>query len=468
MMKTQGKTQVARRDVLRGMAALGVAAPLGAALASCSSGGSGGTGASATQSADLDSSTNPFGLKAGTSIEAYVYQGGYGTQYVNRAVKDVQKHFKGIKAKVVPTTNIAQALQPRFVAGNPPDLVDNAGANQIPFASVLDQLEELDFMLDVKNYQGEKISDIIYPGVKEAGMYGGKFVAMNYVLTIYALWYSASLFDKEGWQPPKTWDDALDLGAKAKAKGKYLFVFGKESASYYQTLALNSAIKEGGKDLIDRLSNADPDVWSDSHLQDVFKVLEEMVKRGYFVPGGAGTQFTKAQAKWSNDELAIMYPSGSWIQNEMKDATKAGFEMTGAPEPTMTSSPKMTYAAVRSSAGEAFTIPTHAKNAAGGKEVLRAMLSRDTAEHFSKTTLAPTVVKGSVPSDAFGSSALKSVIAMIEGAGTNVFNYTFDQKYGLGSQELVAWDGFLSGQLDAKGLTKQLQDLLNKAAKSVK
>ena len=55
----------------------------------------------------------------------------------------------------------------------------------------------------------------------------------------------------------------------------------------------------------------------------------EIVKAGYFEPGGAGTQFTAAQAQWSNDQEALLYPSGSWIENEMKKTTKADFKMTG-------------------------------------------------------------------------------------------------------------------------------------------
>ena len=94
------------------------------------------------------------------------------------------------------------------------------------------------------------------------GTFGGKFAAINYALTVYALWYSASLFEENGWTPPKTWDEALELGAKAKAKGKYLFVWGKEAATYYQTLAIASAIKEGGDEVRLALENLKPDCWS--------------------------------------------------------------------------------------------------------------------------------------------------------------------------------------------------------------
>jgi len=460
-MKQHETSAIGRRNFLRGALAMSVAVPLGVTLASCSS-GSGSDGAGTV----TKSAKNPFGLKNDTSIEVYMFNGGYGYDWATYAANEVKKRFSGIKTTVTPTTDIGKALQPRFVAGNPPDLVCNAGGDQIPFVSILNELEKLDGLFDVKNYEGKKIGDAIYPGVKEAGSYNDTFVAFNYVLTIYGMWYSASLFEREGWQPPKTWDETLALGAAAKKKGKYLFTFGKEAASYYQTLAINSAIKEGGRGLIDKLNNADPNAWSDPALQGVFQALEKAVKDGYFIPGGSGTQFTAAQAKWSNDEQAILYPSGSWIQNEMKKATKDGFKMTAAPEPTLTSSPQLTYQAVRSSAGEPFTVPLKGKNPAGAKEVLRALLSKDAAANFSKTRLAPTVVKGSVPDGGYGSTALQSVTAMIDAAGDNVFDLNFDSKYGLGSDQLVAWNGFLSGQINAKALTSQLQKLLDKAAKS--
>jgi N-acetylglucosamine transport system substrate-binding protein len=287
---------------------------------------------------------------------------------------------------------------------------------------------------------------------------------MNYVMTVYGIWYSASLFKKNGWTAPATWDDALALGAKAKSQGKYLFVWGKEAATYYQTMAVNSAIKEGGDEVRLALENLKPKCWSLPQIQSVFTALGEIVKKGYFIPGGAGTQFTAAQAKWSNDEQAILYPSGGWIENEMKDATKSGFQMTGAPEPTVTASPTMPYASLRAAAGEPYIVPSQANNVAGGKEILRAMLSKAAATNFSKTRLAPTIVKGLVPPDGFGSTALVSQTKMLDAAGSNTFNYQFVDYYGMNTDQLVVWNSFLSGQTDVAGLTKGLQTITDKIA----
>ena len=276
-----------------------------------------------------------------------------------------------------PSTQIAQQLQPRFVGGNPPDLIDNSGENAIGFNAIEQQLETLDDVFEANNYEGTKIADTLYPNVKLPGTFDGKFIAMNYVMTVYGIWYSATLFQQNGWTPPKTWDEALALGAKAKAKGKYLWVWGKEAATYYQTMAVNSAIKEGGDEVRLALENLQPKCWSLPQLQGVFNALGEMVQKGYFVPGGAGTQFTAAQAKWSNDEQAILYPSGGWIENEMKDATKSNFQMTGAPEPTAHLQPDAAVwrGSVPLRASRSSCRP-RAKNVAGGKEILRAMLSK--------------------------------------------------------------------------------------------
>ncbi|MGN6521695.1 MAG: N-acetylglucosamine/diacetylchitobiose ABC transporter substrate-binding protein [Actinomycetes bacterium] len=452
--------QVDRRTILRLAFAGGVALPA-VTLAGCATGG-GGSSSSSSSAGGAKSDKNPFGMADKSTVEAVIFNGGYGFDYVTFAADLEQKNQAGSKVTVKPSTQIAQELQPRFVGGNPPDLIDNSGANAIGLNTIADQLEDLKDVFEAKNLEGTTIKDTLYPGVEAPGTLNGKLVAINYVQTVYALWYSAALFEENGWTPPKTWDEAIALGAKAKAKGKYLMLWGKEAATYYQTLAIASAIKEGGDDVRLSLENLKPDAWKQPAVQGVFKALETIVKSGYMKPGGGGTQFTAAQAQWSNDQAALLYPSGSWIENEMKKQTKDGFKMTGIPELTLTSGSKMPYEALNAAPGEPFIVPSQGKNVAGGKELLRAMLSKDAATNFAKTKLAPTIVKGTVPASGFGSTALQSQIKMLDAAGDKVFNIRFVDLYGTNPDMLVPWNSFLSGQLDAKGLTKALQQITDK------
>jgi len=462
-MNPPGK-QVDRRSILRLAMAGGVAIPA-LALAGCATGGGSDDKSSSSPAAGGEKSDkNPFGMTEKSTVEAVIFNGGYGFDYVTFAGDVAQKNHAGSTFSVKPSTQIAQELQPRFVGGNPPDLIDNSGANAIGLNTIAEQLEDLKDVFAAKNLEGTTISDTLYPGVEAPGTINGKLVAINYVQTVYAIWYSASLFEENGWAPPKTWDEAIALGAKAKEKGKFLMLWGKEAATYYQTLAIASAIKEGGDEVRLALENLEPKCWSKPAVQGVFKALETIVQKGYMKPGGGGTQFTAAQAQWSNDEAALLYPSGSWIENEMKKQTKEGFKMMGAPEMTLTSGSKMPYEALHSAAGEPYIVPSKAKNVAGGKELLRTMLSKEAATNFAKTKLSPTIVKDTVPEDGFGSTALQSQGKMLKDAGDNVFTWNFVDIYGTNQDMLVPWNAFLSGQIDAAKLTDQLQKITDKVA----
>jgi N-acetylglucosamine transport system substrate-binding protein len=457
---TTEKKAFDRRSFMKGALATAAVMPLSSVLAACA--GNDSDSDNNTKGGGKVSKSNPFGMADKSSVDAVIFDGGYGTDYVAFAASLMQKNHAGSSVKVSPTTKIAQELQPRFVGGNPPDLIDNSGENAIGFSTILDQIEDLKDVLDANNLEGTPIRDTLFGGVEEPGTYNGKLAALNYVLTVYAVWYSASLFEENGWTPPKTWDEAMDLGAQAKAKDKYLFLWGKEAATYYQTLAIGSAIKEGGDEVRLALENLEEDCWSHPAVQGVLTAMGEIVKAGYVKPGGAGTQFTAAQAQWSNNQDALLYPSGSWIENEMKDQTKPDFKMTGIPEMTVSTDSAMPYEALHSASGEPFVVPSQGKNVAGGKELLRTMLSKEAATNFAKTRLAPTIVKGTVPADGFGSTALVSQNDMLSAAGSDVFTWKFVDLYGTNADQLVVWNSFLAGKTDVAGLTSGLQEISDK------
>ena len=453
-----------RRDFLRGSLAAAALAATGT-LGACATSGTGTSTASSPAAGGAVSETNPFGVKSPSTVDAVIFNGGYGIDYAEFAGKQVGAKQSGVTVKVTPVTKVAQTLQPRFVAGDPPDVIDNSGAGEIGMNTIRDQLAELNDVIEAKNYEGTVIKDTLYPGVTEPGTYDGKFIALNYALTVYAIWYSASLFEENGWTVPKTYEEMLSLGEEAKGKKKYLLGWGKEAATYYQTMAIASAIKEGGDDVRLALENLKPDCWSLPPVQDVFNALKKIIDAGYVKPGGAGTVFTASQAQWSNDEAFLIQPSGGWIENEMKKQTKSGFKMTGAPEPVVSSNSKMPYEALHSTAGEPYIVPSQGKNLAGGKEFMRAMLSQEAAVNFAKTKLASTIVKGTVPADGFGSTALQSQIQLLEAAGSNIFSWNFVELYGMNTDQLVVWNSFLSGDSDVAKLTKGLQDITDKVAK---
>ncbi|MDO5736440.1 MAG: extracellular solute-binding protein, partial [Propionibacteriaceae bacterium] len=280
-----------RRGFLKGALAAGALIP----LAACAGGDkttdpaatTPGTDPATTTQADPD---NPFGLAIPSEVDAAIFNGGYGVAYAEFAAAMVGKLHDGVTVNVTKIQDATKELQPRFAGGDPPDVIDNAGAGKIGLSAIISQLEDLNDVVDSNNYEGEVIRDTLFAGVLEPGTIDDKLAVINYVLTVYGVWYSASLFKENGWEPPKTWDDAIALGAKAKEKGKYLFLWGVEAADYYMEMCITSAIKEGGDEVRLALDNLEEGCWSKPALQDVFGKLEEIVKAGYIKPGGGGTQ----------------------------------------------------------------------------------------------------------------------------------------------------------------------------------
>ncbi len=460
-METNETSIMSRRTLLRGAAATALLLPFGMSLASCAAPGGGGGAAGPKGEVTAD---NPFGVAANTKVDAVIFNGGYGVDYVENAAKLMEKSkgLDGVTVKVSPSTKIATELQPRFVGGNPPDLIDNSGANSIGWNTIIDQLEDLTEVLDAENLEGEKIRDTLFGGVEAPGTFDGKFVALNYVMTVYGIWYSSSLFEENGWSVPTSWQDLKDLGAKAKEQGKYLFLWGKEAATYYQTMVVDSAVIQAGDDVRLPLENLEEGCWSHPVIQDILTVFYELIQAGYVKPGGSGTQFTEAQAQWSSKQEALLYPSGSWIENEMKSQTADGFAMMGIAELPLDGNQSTPAGTMRAEAGEPFVVPSKAKNPAGGKELLRTMLSKESATAFAKEKLAPTIVKDTVPEDGFGSTALQSQGKLLAAAGDNVFTIKSFNLYGMNSDQLPIWNSFLDGKMDVATITKQLQDLTDK------
>ena len=92
--------QFDRRTLLRGALATAAIVPLGGTLAAC--GGSSPSAGGGGGSSGPKSASNPFGLAKSSSVDAVIFNGGYGYDYVKFAAEQVkkQKNFSGVTIKV--------------------------------------------------------------------------------------------------------------------------------------------------------------------------------------------------------------------------------------------------------------------------------------------------------------------------------------------------------------------------------
>src|SRR6266545_3000104 len=366
-----------RRTLLRQASVAGLAVPAAGLLASCATSGGGDSDAKRGEK----TAKNPLGVPETAQLEVVIFNGGFS----DKSAKDIheplyKKAFPKAKIKHVATEEIAKTLQSRFVSGSPPDVVDNSGANQMDPGKLASEgaLLSLSDLYNAPSVDDPKVKvkDTLLNGTIDVGEYDGKPLVLNYAYTVFGIWYSKSLFDKHSWEFPRTWDDMLSLC---------------------------KAIKEAATRLY------------------------ELKQKGFILKGTEGMDHIQAQTAWCKGKAAFV-PCGSWLENEQKDATPEGFEMTVAPEPQLSEGGALPYEAIRASAGEPFIVPAKAKNPYGGLEYLRQMLSKSGAAGFTKLVSSLTAVKGAADGLSLP-PGLTSAADILKAAGENVFNWRYPSWY---------------------------------------
>lgn len=416
-----------RRDFLKRAAVTGaIAVPATGLLTSCATSGGGNKKAKS----GAKSKKNPLGVNATAPLDVFIFKGGYSDTYAIDDEKIYAKAFPKAKITHTGTQGLAQKLQPRFVGGNPPDAIDNSGDSNLDVATLIgkNQITDLTRLLDAPAYDipGKTVRDTLLPGVLDSGTFSGKPYILYYVYTLYGLWHSKPLFDKNGWDVPTNWDEMLALCPKIRKAGMYPWTFQGKFPIYILWSILGSATKMGGVDVLKNLDNLQPNAWKDPAIKASAEYHAELVAKKYVLPGTPGLTHTQSQTYWAQGKAAFI-PCGSWLENELGKITPTGFDMVVTPMLSMKSD-KLPDSAIQAAGTEGFIVPQQGKNPQGGLEFLRIMLSKQASTNFSKLTHALTSVSGYAENLNY-STAFTSARDLVTAAGKDAFTWNFNVWY---------------------------------------
>jgi N-acetylglucosamine transport system substrate-binding protein len=420
------KSDLTRRNLLRGASAAGLLAlPIAGALSACASSGS---GTNTNSNAGAKSTTNPFGVKEDASLEVVIFNGGFGDDYAKADEAIYTKAFPKAKVQHTATQKIQDQYQPRFASGNPPDVLDNDGANMMAIGQLSSQLADLTDLLSAPSLDvaGKTVKDTFLPGTVDAGTIDGKFVMLPYNYTVFGFYYDAAVWTKNGWTAPKTGDEMLALFKTIKGTGLAPFAYAGHYPYYMGWPIMDWVAKVGGTDVAVKIDNLEPNAWKDPAVKTTLDFVTEIVKGGYLYPGTQGLTHTQSQQALIDGKAALL-PCGTWLSNEMKATTPSTVQLTIIPVPSLTSSDKLPYGAARAGAAGQYVVPKAAKNVAGGKEFLRIMSSKQGADKFSELTNSLTCINGAGAQ--VTSSSMTSATAMLKAAGNNIITWHFTDWY---------------------------------------
>ncbi|MET9296855.1 N-acetylglucosamine/diacetylchitobiose ABC transporter substrate-binding protein [Streptomyces sp. NPDC003077] len=455
-----------RRDLIKRAAALGiVAVPAMSVLSACASGGDDGGGDKVSKG--QKSAKNPLAVNDSAALDVVIFDGGFGDKYAKDAAAQYVKAFPKTqgKVKITSTQKIQSTLQPRFNGGNPPDLVDNSGAEQMDFGTLVskDQLADLNPLLDAPSIDDpkKKVRDTLRPGVVEMGQFGGKETwILYYAYTVYGVWYSKSNLQKLDAEYPETWDEMLALCEKAKKKGIAGWTYpGKYP--YYLPFSLYPFIaKIGGEEVLRRIDNLEPNAWKDPAVKAAFDAYYELYKRGYVLKGSPGLDHLQSQKAWAEGK-ALFIPNGSWVENESATQIKKNpnFQLAvGAPS-SLSASDKMPFGTIWASGGEPYIVPRQAKNPEGGMEMLRIMLGEKSSQNFIKQVSSLTSLNGGTTGLTLP-PGLDSAQQALEKAGKNIVNPRLQDWYVALQKEKIgvgALGEMMAGRLTPDEAIKKIQ-----------
>ena len=158
--------------------------------------------------------------------------------------------------------------------------------------------------------------------------------SLKLAYTVAGIWHSQTLFEEMGWEYPDTWDDMLDLSEQIKEEtGVYPWTYQGKFPQYMNFGVLMPLVyKNGGIETIIDQDNLVEGAFSTDAVKQSLEQIQELHNRDLIMPGTEGLTHTESQAEWLQGN-AVFIPSGTWLENEMREMTPDDFNMVVKPVP---------------------------------------------------------------------------------------------------------------------------------------
>ena len=370
------------------------------------------------------------------TAEGVFFSGGYGHAYIQYGADLFAKVHPGSKLTVEPIQGVGEKLRPRFVGGNPPDVIDNSGAGALDYGALVSEGQLLDLAplmaaMSLDN-PGKTFEQSLFPGSQDGNLIDGKLYAVNVGYTVAGIWYSSTLFKDKGWTYPKTWPEMLALCETIKTAGIAPWTYQGKYPGYMLFGCLHHMIfKKGGMKAMIDIDNLEDKAWYSDAVVSSVKEMYQLYENKYIMEGTEGLNHTESQAEWLKGK-AVFIPCGTWLENEMKSSTPEGFDMVINQVPGEGD-------ACLAAGGEPFIVPSKAKNPIAGMEYLRCLMSKDSAKYFAVNVSSMMPVYGGTEGVKV-SAGMESAVKLAEVCAGKTFPW---MNYG-------GWYSDLGKEADAK------------------
>lgn len=356
-------------------------------------------------------------------LEVWAFEGGYGVEWLHETAQQFEALHPNVHVEVISDPRMWEKVAPRFVAGNPPDVVAPGWQFDHWGAIIEGQIMPLTEALEGPSFdQRTPWRDTFEPGTFTAATYNDEIWYLPLFPIRYGWWYNQTIWDQHAWEPPATWDEAYGLFESMKKanvapianQGIY-----PDYLAYFYVPEFIARI--AGPQKYEAVVNLEPNSWTDPDVVAAFTFLDSLI-RDHFQKGHVGMTHLQGQAEVMVGR-AGMIGCGSWFPKEMEQVWPEGHEVRATPLPPFEgySYPQKVYVSDHDSA-LLFVVPAAAQHKELAVEFLKLLTSEQMTQYTVQVTGSPTSYQGStqwMPDDKFG-RAVQSCWEYYEGAAYTV------------------------------------------------
>ena len=275
-----------------------------------------------------------------TVLDVAVFEGGYGKAFWEEVEKRFEADYENVDVQLTASPKIGDIIRPQISSGDAPDFIYFAASNAEGIAPALIKDKQLADLTDVfeNPAPGEEtpIKDKVLPGIlgnSATAPYGdGTVYLAPLYYNVTGIWYNKALFEENGWDVPKTWDQFFALGEQAEEKGMSLFTYQGMYPSYNEAIIWPAIASSAGLDAVKNIFSYADGAWENEDVLNALNVFETMAKEDAVLPGTVAMNHTQSQTEHLRGS-ALFLPNGNWYENEMKDAIQEGWEWGFMPTP---------------------------------------------------------------------------------------------------------------------------------------
>ena len=362
----------------------------------------------------------PDGENAERVVEVAIFEGGYGIGWHQKMAEQFNElnRDRGIRIELWGDPRAADIIKPRLLRGDPPDLILDErlplwlliGADKLrPFTAALER---------PARGSDQAWGDLFDTGMLDMFRSDGEVYALPAAYGAWACWYDARMFREHGWEPPTTWAEFLALCEIIQASGIAPLAMQGKYASFYAWNTYVSLLQRvGGLAAINRINEIKHGGFTHPDAIEAARLLQELAVN-YMQRGAMAMTHTESQLHFVQGAAAMIF-CGIWLENEMKDSTRPGFEMRAFTVPPVAGG-KGNARLFHGQGMEYLFVPTDARYPDIAFEFARYMVSPESAEDMARSIGVISPLAGATPRDAL-TPTLQSVLDMIE-ASDGLFN----------------------------------------------